>query len=419
VAARLTSVASKLTGGRAGFLAAPVVSIVSQAIGLIQIVLLTRAGGAGVATDAYFFLFNIALLPIQVLLVGVYYPMLLNGGDGRSRLALGLRQGVPVLSVVCVGGGSLWLNHTGKLPTELLPLVWLLAANGLLSAYLWFRCLTLAAEGHAAWLAGVALPANAIAAALIVVPWDNPIHRAEIMVGGLVVGNFALLSHMRTRHIGEPVTVRVSGDPGGNVRGGAGWFFAKSTTGYASGNVIQGLAALLPATGVTVISIMTRVVGSISATGVNAVIPRVIHRNSDDFDGAVGFMRLVAVIVGLPFLLGFAVCAAWSFDGREYVVVALAWLFAAAMNAIAQRMTYRFLDPSASVMSIASAFLIVGGLCAVSGSDWFGLQVLLGGSVALEAVPAVCLAVTLAQFRVALATAVVLGLSIFGQVVFA
>jgi hypothetical protein len=415
MAARLTAAATRASRRHVGLLAAPVVSITSQGIGLLQIVLLTRAGGAGVATDAYFFLFNIALLPIQVLLVGVYYPTLLNGGDAHGRMVNWLRLGVPVVSMACVGGGALWLRHVGKLPSELFPLAWLLAWNGLLSALLWFRCLTLAAEGHAAWLSGVALPANIVAALVIVDPWGTPAHRASAMVAGLVFGNAMLFAYMIVKRVGEAASIAPSSLS--TASGGAGWFFAKSTTGYASGNVIQALAALLPATAVTVVSVMTRIVGSISATGVNAIMPRIIHRNSDSIDSASSFMRLVALILGGPFLLGVLVASLATFDNRIYVVLTVAWLFAASMNAIAQRMTYRFLSPSASIMSIASAMVIVGALCAVSGTPWFGLQILLAGSIALEAIPAICLSVTLSEYAVAGATAVVLFVSVVCQVV--
>src|SRR5882724_9178578 len=110
---RQTITRSAVTPRRA--LRAPAISLGSQIIGLGQLVLIILRAGTNAATDAYFYLFNLGMVPISCIVVGMMYPALLNK-TGISRRGLGhIRWVTPLLSVAFVAGGSLWLGSRGRL----------------------------------------------------------------------------------------------------------------------------------------------------------------------------------------------------------------------------------------------------------------------------------------------------------------
>ena len=78
----------------------PVASAASQAAGLVQVGLLLLHGGATNATDTYFYLFTFGLTPTQILIVGVMYPLLLNGESLTRRGLVRIRRATPALAAV-------------------------------------------------------------------------------------------------------------------------------------------------------------------------------------------------------------------------------------------------------------------------------------------------------------------------------
>ena len=83
-------------------LRAPAMSIASQGVGVLQLGLLLLRAGANEATDAYYYLFNMGMLSISGIVVGVVYPSLLNQQRlSRSDLRR-LRNLVPVLCLLIV-----------------------------------------------------------------------------------------------------------------------------------------------------------------------------------------------------------------------------------------------------------------------------------------------------------------------------
>jgi hypothetical protein len=392
---------------RAAYLHAPSVAAVSQFVGLVQIVLLTRDGGAGHGSDAYFFLFSMALLPIQILLAGLFYPLLLNQTGTKPQTLRRLKVFTPVACVITVIVGALWLWHLGQLTSALYGLVTLCALNGFVSAILWYHCLELTADGEALWLAGVALPANLVACLVIANAWSPSTARATIMVGGLLIGNIALFIFLwatgRTRTVTR--LEHVVAAPSASHAGG--WFLAKSVTGYASQDMLEALALLLPAASLTILNIINRIVGSVSTAVVSSVLPKLVNRTSTSHKGAATFARWLAVILALPFCIVAAATLFIHLPYEEYVLTTLAWLLASGLNVSAQRMAYRFLTPSASVLSIASTIIVIGLVAIVSTTAWFSLKVLFVGAIALDAFPAAFLLWTLSERAISAITAFV------------
>jgi len=391
---------------KADYAVAPLVAGLSQLTGLLQLVLLTRAGGAGHASDAYFFLFSMAFLPVQVLLAGLLYPLLLNPSRPNERTLARLKRFTPWSCVLMVLVAAAWLSHTGTLSPSLYVLVGLSGVNGFISAVVWYHCLHLTADGAAIWLAGVALPANVGACLLIAHAWVPSSLRATLMVGGLVIGNLFLLTYLKR-------SGRTKSAAGGHPLAGpptpraGGWFLTKSVTGYASQDVFEGLALLLPATSLTILNILNRVVGSLSTALVSSVLPKLVHRGTASRNQAVSFARWIAALLAVPFCVVGVLSLFVALPYQEYVLATLAWLLASGLNASAQRLAYRFLPASASVLSIVSAVLVVGVVVAISATTLFSLRTLFVGAIALDALPAAFLFLTLSERALSGVTALV------------
>ena len=354
----------------------PIVSVASQGVGMVQILLLLLRAGANEATDAYYYLFNLGLVPITGIVVGVVYPSMLND-ERMSRLDLKrLRTAVPILCALMVAGGSGWLEINGRLPRDLVPLAALSCANAVIQARLWFRAVAAEAGGQAMWIAGVALPPNVVAVAVLLPPWSSPTGAVTGMVAGLVLGNLGLLAVMNRRRVGDDVIL--AAPLTGGSRRGTGWYFGSAVFAFASWTILQSLAVLLPAASLTIINLAYKVVGSISATFVNATMPLLVHSRTESPALARRFLRVVAVSAILG---GTALVIGTWLRRPDLVVPAFVvgiWLVGSGSNAVAQRMAFRFLRPRQSsrpqMMVIAA---VVGAALASAHSPAFSVTVLL------------------------------------------
>jgi hypothetical protein len=360
-------------------------------LGVVQLVLLARGGTFGAATDAYFFLFGLSMLPTQVLLAGVLYPMLLNEGGARPRQANRLRWGTPFLSVGCVGIGIGVLAISHRELQGLGPTMVLLAVNGALSATLWFDTLWLAARGRATWYAAVALPANAVACVALLPAWEPPTTRVAVMTGALVAGNVAYLAFLHARELRVAMADAPVGRPQ-QATGASWWFTARSAAGYAGGSLLQAFALSLPASAVTTVSIITRIVGSSTTTLVNAALPRYVHMGSEDPEPAFAFVRRFLRPLGLAFGVSALVAAAVDRSAPASVALVLAWAIATFTNAVVQQLSFRFLPPARARTVLVTVGAVLAGMAVVTGFGQLTLHLLLFGFVALDLVPAVAMA---------------------------
>lgn len=366
----------------------PVVSAASQGIGLIQLLLILARAGTNNATDTYFYLFNLGLVPINCIVVGLMYPSLLN----ESRLSrAGLRTVrwvTPVCGALFVSGGALWLGWRGRLTEELFALVALSVANAVVQAGVWFRAVATEAGGNALWIAGIALPPNLLAAITLAYPWTAPTTAMTVMVAGLLGGNVLLAVIMNRRGVGDDV-ITSAGEHGAGA--GSLWFLALSSSSYLGQTVLQSLAVLLPASGITLLNVAYKLVGSVSATLVNATMPSLIHRDTESPSAARRFLRVVAVVVtagGLVLVGGVEVL------GPELLipaVVVAVWLLCSAASAVAARMSFRFLRPGASRRTIGVVVTVVALTTLASSGAGFSLTVLLCAYAALDGAAAVLL----------------------------
>ena len=370
-------------------LRAPVASIASQAVGLAQLGLLLLRAGANEATDAYFYLFNLGMLAITGIIAGVVYPSLLSAERlSRSDLRL-VRNAVPVLSLLMVAGGAAWLAVNQRLGTGLYALVALSGVNAMVQGRLWFRAVAAEAGGHALWIAGVALPANVLAVAALAPPWRDPEIAVTAMVGGLLVGNLALLAVMARRRIGDDV---IAESPAVGSRAGSAWFSGTASFGFVAQTVMQSLAVLLPAASITVLNLANKLVASISATFVNASMPLLVHGRTDSPALARRFLRVVVLVEAVVGAGVVGVACIVRPDLLVPAVVVAVWLVGSGAAAVAMRMSFRFLPPhEVAKRQMAVVAVVVPAALLSAWSHRFSLTILLCAYAAIDVLVAMLL----------------------------
>lgn len=379
---------------RRGLLSAPVLSLASQASGLAQLAALLWRHGPSNATDAYFYLFNLGNLPTQIFIVGVLYPMMLSSDRVTRRGAKRFGRIVPLAALAVVAAGTLWLWAQGRVTDGLIPILVLAALNAVFQTRLWFRAVCAEAEGSPGWVAAVALPANVLATLVLLIPWSTSEATVTAMMSALCAANAAFMLVQAKKRVGREAIRRLPSRP--ERRHAAHWWFlTKSFVSYGGLMIVQSLALILPPAVLTLLTLPMKIVGSVSATFVNAIMPRLIHQGTDSPDAARRFLRqLVALIaaVALVGLVGGYVLFPQHF--HTVVIVAL-WLVASASSSVSQRMTFRFLPASASRVTIVVVPLIVVAVALSTQAAGFGLVALLCAYALVDAASSFLLLISL------------------------
>ena len=256
------------------------------------------------------------------------YPSLLNERRITRRGLVGIRRITPLFSLLFVAGGALWLVANDRLGGQLVGIAIACGVNAVVQASLWFRAVAAEAGGNAIWIAGVALPANVLAVIVLILPWTTPAITMIAMTCGLILGNAGLLIFMALRRVGNPVLDSVP-DPT-EAPGASLWFLSLASISFLGQTVLQSLAVLLPASSITLLNVAYKIVGSVSATFVNAVMPVIVHQRTDSSRSARQFLRIVTVAVATAGTL--LVFAVWVIRPDLLVpsVVIAIWLTASA-----------------------------------------------------------------------------------------
>ncbi|SDE19106.1 hypothetical protein [Nocardioides lianchengensis] len=367
----------------------PVISLASQGVGVLQLVIVLAFIGADEATDAFFYLFALGLVPILILLVGLMYPMLLNERRISKRGLARLRVVTPLASTAFVVSGATWLSVNDRLASNLVVLAFVIALNSAFQALCWFNAVAAESIGEPLWISGVALPANTFATIMAVIPWPTSAAAMTAMAVGLTIGNAVTLAAMLARRVGAEALTKAPGTPAASR--GSYWFLGKASVGYGAQVVMQSAAVQLPAAGVTILNVANKVVGSISATFVNAVMPHMVHEASTSPDPARRFLRLMLAGTTTLGILIVAITAMVAAEHRVEAVALAAWLAASTGAAVAQRMAFRFLPANASRFSIVVVAAVSVLVAASASSDDFKLVVLLSALALMDAVTALLL----------------------------
>lgn len=388
---------------------APLLSLTSQGLGVLQLlVLLLRTGPTNV-TDIYFYLFNMGMLPTQIIIVGVLLPMLLNAEKITLRAAKLTVRFTPYACLFLVILGSLWMYSQERIDETLGGLVAVIAINALVQAAVWTRAVSAEATGDPRWISGIAIPANTIGIIALLLPLQATL-LVTAMVIGLIIGNGVLLTLMHHRKVGEGAFLLL---PHTKTGRGERWFLTKSGIGYGGLAFIQSLAVLLPASAITILSVSTKLVGSLVATCVNALLPKFINQTTESFNHGLTLLRYVYLAGSV--LLGFVMTVV-SFKQPALSLPALAtclWVLASASNAIAQRAAYRFLRPNASRVTIIVVPAVAIAILLSTKSTNFQISTFLCAYALIDSLSATILLHTLRARRYAvLALIVSLSLSI-------
>lgn len=373
----------KLRLGRSQ-LRAPVLSLASQVSGLLQLGALLWRFGPSNATDAYFYLFNLGNLPIQILLVGVLYPMLLNDDRVTKQGARRFAVWVPLATTLSVAGGCIWLSVQGRSSLDFVAIFILAYVNAVVQARLWYLAVAAEAEGNPRWMAAVALPANALATLIMLLPWPSSTATVTAMLAALVSANSAYLLIMVRQKVGQTVLSSLPVTPA-RRHSAHWWFLAKSSVGYGGLIVVQSLALVLPPSTLTLLTLPTKIVGSVAATFVNAVMPILVHQSTESPTSARRFLRLLGLLLGGAGAFGvLGIYLAVPPYLTQAIVVAL-WLIASASASVAQRLMFRFLPPSSSRITIIVVPIIVLGVAFSVSFEGFGLIALLSAYALVDA----------------------------------
>ncbi|ETD30642.1 hypothetical protein W823_23565 [Williamsia sp. D3] len=366
----------------------PLLSLSSQAVGLIQLALLLWRTGANNATDAYFYLWTLGMLPTLTLIVGVMYPMLLNnsriGGPGVTRIA----AVTPVMSVVTVAIGATWFALNDRPVSVILPIAIASAGNAAAQALVWHRAVLSEAVGEPRWMCAVALPSNVLAVFVLALPLGSAVQVVTFMIAALFVGNVGLYLAMVRLEVGASA-IRGGEDLLPATKATFVWFFFRAGSGQLALVVIQSTAVLLPAATLTVVSVASKFVGAFSSIFVNALIPRFINQSTKD---AAAANKFILVLWCFLFPIGVLVTAlALPLEGLQVSLALLGsvWVLVATTAAVAQRMAFRFLPASTSRLSIGAVSLV--SLLAVmsASSSEFNAEMLVAAYAGLDALTGV------------------------------
>jgi hypothetical protein len=338
--------------------AAPVLSIGSQGLGVVQLALLLSQGGATASADAYFYLLTLGVTPTLVLTVGVLYPSLLNSrtlDDGRARWTRLLSFG---LSVTSVAFGTLWVHANRPETAYLAPIAIGLAANAAVQSQSYYFAVCADAIGRPKWTACLALPANALACIVLIPRWPSSGMATAVMVSALVAGNTAFLLGARKSDVRLSLNATDSGTASARSRYPY-WFLIRAVSGNLAQVVVGSLAVALAASAVTIINVVGKVVGSLGVTITGALLTKMIHRTSAGRDQALSFVRwttTAVVLAATPLVLIGTVAAE---QNVLLVLVSITWLAASPAATVASRLSYRHLPPRASIRTVGATWSIL------------------------------------------------------------
>ncbi|MCK5749808.1 MAG: hypothetical protein KAH44_26570, partial [Oricola sp.] len=243
---------------------------------------------------------------------------------------------------------------------------------------------------------------------------------AATMIGSVFAVGFVIYIRRAERRMAEGY----SGDaqlghvyPGAELRRDTLWFGTKAVTGYGAGVALQSVASLLPASSVTIIGILSRLVSGFSTTVTNALLPRLVNARSSGKSAAQNycyvvllFTTLVNAALMIPVVLG----VGFSVGQVSLAIIAVTWIGGSSASAVIQRLAIRFHSSVASWVSIVVSIAVPASLGIILVTGNLNLLVVVVGFVLLDVAVGLGTALLLKEFQlsVAVASAAAFGLSV-------
>lgn len=349
---------------------APILSIASQGIGAVQLLLLLVRVRAGELTDAYFYIWGIGMLPTLTLISGVIYPMLIN----RRQISLVMMKRILAIALIgsvgCVGISYLWLLYSERASRSVTIIAILMSVFCFVQCLVWFRATLASSAGETSWLSGVALLPNCFAVGVLLLPLPEEV-LIHAMIIGLIAGNVIMLLWMQSQNVGKSELSRLIAQGGAGESSATAWFFVRSASGQGTVGLLQSTAVLLPPSQLTTSTVIMKVVGSATMTVASALLPRFVNTQTDTADQARRFMRVLWVFWLVVGILACTLTSAFFRNYLVFVVLASFWLCGSSTALVAQRIAFRFYSASISSVTIVTGVTVsVAAVLLVSTVDY-------------------------------------------------
>ncbi|MCM3485084.1 hypothetical protein [Kocuria rosea] len=368
-------------------------SLASQALGLLQVALLIWPDGGGLASDAYFLLTAWGMFPAQIILFGVMFPLWLRNGATR--------EGTAIIAVFCVVlaaglatiGSMVFLISAGKHYDLLLFHTIVFTVYCVLQTVNTAFALRSASTGNALWLSILTLPSSVCACTLLIFS-NQELSSATSLLGiGLCIGSviYTGLFIATGTHNGLRVdSVRTGAQPPGSdprvgpPRGDSLWFFGKSVSGYGAGLFLQTVAATLPQSSLTTISVVSKIVGGFTSVVTSTNLPRLINATTKNDYAVTRFVHRFLWFGSVFSFIVVGIHVWFAGRGAGIVLIAMMWLVVATISATEQRVYLRFRSARWSSVSIFVSAAVVIFSLVLAGRGYLNVSVVLGLYVLLD-----------------------------------
>lgn len=380
------------SGGAVPLVRNVAISACSLLLGLAQLYLLVSPG-LDDQTDAYFFVLAWATVPIQLLLLSIFYPSTLRAGVMGDRARRGFLMATVSLTVLLSSSAALLFGVLGPgVSSQSAWIATLCCLSTVVSIPVWAKALELSASGRAAWLSAINLaPSLAGIALLAIAPADL---RVESMLLGQAVGFLVTWVLLGRMYRGA-----VEGDSHPSLDRSTVWLSAQSVAAYVAILALQSGTATLPSSSLSLLGIATRCVSAGASLASSSVLPLLTNRSSST---AAAMTRFIYLVTAGTFVL----CSALlviprSMTGTHLplIVLSLTWLCSVVVNQGLHRWAFRSASARLSGLTILVSLVVVVALAAIVRLDELTLSVVLALFISLDLLGAVLFGIALGQRR--------------------
>lgn len=333
------------------------ISSSSLSLGLAQLYLLVSPGLTA-ETDAYFFVLAWATVPIQLLLLSIFYPSTLRAGVMERGARLAFLLATMLLTVLLSASAVVLLAVIRSgFAEQMIFISGLCCFSTVMSVPVWVKALELSASGRAAWLSGINLAPSAVGIVAMIVA--SSADRVAAMLIGQSVG-FIITWMCLSRMYGGALP----GDGHPSLDRNTAWLSAQSAAAYASILALQSGAATLPSSALSILGIATRCVSAGASLMSSAVLPLLTNRSSSSSSAVDRFIYLITA--GTFALCSAVLVAPRSLTGpySQLIVLSLAWLCCVVVNQALHRWAFRSAPARLSALTILVS-VIIGSLLVI------------------------------------------------------
>ena len=321
-------------------------SLISQLLGVLQIVTLITKVGPGRETDIYFYIFAIGLVFPQIFIDGFISPALVN-----QRISLESIKKILILCLILI----LICNFLAylKIRTQennlVIYTIIVLMLNSFVQFINWFYVSVKAVFGIPFFKSGMFIPANSFGIIMLIMSSKSSYQNVLNMCLGLLFGNLAFLFVIKLK---APLPSKDKGILVVNFSGNYYWLLVKSTCSYLGILGIQTLAFDLKTSTITLLAIPGKIVSGFTSIFINSMLP--FHVNVSVFNELKMKTTIWKYLV-FSTLISISSIILFYFFFSEYLLITIItsiWLVSSVGSAFAQVILSKKLPPRAVIFSI-------------------------------------------------------------------